>query len=170
MAARCQFRPVARLVYVVDRRDLGSWLRGPDATSGSASTFPGERLGRPQAGQRSIARPGRRFLSLMIDWVLCLVIARGLFGPEALQPNGSLSVVGILVIENVVLVATAGATLGQRVVGVQVERLDGGRVRPLGTVVRAVLLGLGFPALTMLWENDRRGLHDVASGSLVALR
>ena len=155
---------------MVDRRDLGSWLQGPDATSGPDSAYPGERLGRPETGPGSLARPGRRFGSLVIDWALCLLIARGFFGPEALQPNGSLSVVGVLVVVNLVLVGTAGATVGQRLLGVQVERVDGGRPGLTKSLIRAVLLGLGIPPLTMFWERDRRGLHDLLSQTLVALR
>jgi uncharacterized RDD family membrane protein YckC len=154
---------------VVDRRDLGSWLQGPDASSEPGSTFPGERLGRPESGPGSLAGPGRRLLGLVIDWALCLIIARGFLGAEALRPNGSLSIVVILVIENVLLIGTAGATLGQRLVGVRVERVDGSRPGLIRAVVRAVLLGLGFPVLTLLWERDRRGLHDLVSGSLVAI-
>ncbi len=114
-----------------------------------------------------MARPGRRLLGVLIDWVLCLVIARGLFGPEAW---GSLIPVGVLVVENLLLVGGAGATLGQRLVDTRVERLDGGRLGLLGTAIRAVLLGFGFPAFTLVWEQDRRGLHDLLSGSLVARR
>ena len=154
----------------MDRRDLGSWLQGPDATSEPDSGYPGERLGRPETGPRSLARPGRRLASLLIDWALCLLIARGFFGPEALQANGSLSVVGVLVVVNLVLVGTAGATAGQRLVGVQVERLDGGRPGLLKALIRAVLLGLAIPALTLIWERDRRGLHDLASQTVVTLR
>jgi uncharacterized RDD family membrane protein YckC len=154
----------------VDRSDLGSWLQGRGPASGPGSTFPGERLGRPESGPRSIAGTGRRLLALIIDWLLCLLIARGIFGPEALHANGSLVPVGVLVVENLLLVGGAGATLGMRLVGVQVERVDGRRLGLLGTAIRSVLLGLGFPALSMLWEPDRRGLHELLSGSLVALR
>lgn len=155
---------------MVDRRDIGSWLQGPDATSEPESSYPGERLGRPETGTGSLARPGRRLASLLIDWAFCLLIARGFFGPEALQPNGSLSVVGVLVVVNLLLVGTAGATAGQRLVGVQVERVGGGPPGLLKALIRAVLLGLGFPALTLLWERDRRGLHDLLSQTLVAVR
>ena len=102
--------------------------------------------------------------------MLCLVIARGFFGRESLHAVGSLLPVGILVIENLLLVSTAGATVGQRLVGIQVERVDGHRLGLLGAAVRAVLLGLGFPAITLLWEPDDRGLHDLLSGSLVSIR
>jgi uncharacterized RDD family membrane protein YckC len=93
-----------------------------------------------------------------------------LFGQEALQPNGSLTVVGVLVVVNLLLVGTAGATAGQRMVGVQVERLDGNRPGLLKALIRALLLGLAVPALTLIWERDRRGLHDVASQTVVANR
>jgi uncharacterized RDD family membrane protein YckC len=158
------------LVPVVDRRDLGSWLQGPDAWSGPESAYPGERLARPQTGTGAVAGIGRRCAALLIDWLLCLLIARGFLGPEALQPNGSLSVVGVLVVVNLLLVGTAGATAGQRMFGIQVERLDGSRPGLLKALIRAVLLGLAVPAITALWESDRRGLHDLASGTLVTVR
>jgi RDD family len=152
---------------VVDRSDLGSWMSGPDALP---SAFPGERLGRPEAGPGSIASTGRRLGALVIDWILCLVIARGFFGPGALEPNGSLLPVAVLVVENLLLVATAGATLGQRLTGARVETVAGARPGPGASAVRAVLLGLGVPALTLLWERDRRGLHELLSGTLAARR
>jgi len=155
---------------VVDRRDLGSWLQGPDPSSGAESAYPGQRLGRPESGPGSRAGIGRRLAALLIDWAFCLLIARGFFGPEALQPNGSLSVTGVLVIVNLLLVGTAGATAGQRLLGIQVERLDGGRPGLGRALVRAVLLGLAVPAVTALWEKDRRGLHDLLSGTLVTNR
>ncbi len=155
---------------MVDRRDLGSWLQGPEAFSEPDSAFPGERLGRPESGSHSLARPGRRLASLLIDWMLCLLIARGFIGPDALLPNGSLSVVGILVLVNWLLIGTAGATVGQRLVGVQVERLDGAPPGLVKALIRAVLLGLAVPALTLIWEQDRRGLHDLLSQTVVAVR
>jgi uncharacterized RDD family membrane protein YckC len=166
-----RIQAVVTLVDVaLDRRDLGSWLPGPDPSGASGSNFPGERLGRPEHGPRSLAGPGRRFCALLIDWVICLVIARGFFGPEALRSNGSLVVIGVLVIENLLLVPAAGATIGLRVVGLQVERVDGARIGVGWAAVRAVLIGLALPAVTMLWEPDRRGLQDVLSGSVVAFR
>jgi uncharacterized RDD family membrane protein YckC len=117
-----------------------------------------------------VAGTGRRLAALLLDWICCLLIARGFFGPEALQPNGSLSVVGVLVVVNTLLIGTAGATAGQRLLGMQVERVDGSRPGLLKALIRAVLLGLAVPAITALWESDRRGLHDLLSGTLVANR
>jgi uncharacterized RDD family membrane protein YckC len=155
---------------MVDRRDLGSWLQGPGTSSGPDSAYPGERLTRPESGPGSIAGIGRRLAALVIDWVLCMLIARGFFGPEALQPNGSLSVTGVFMVVNLVLVSTAGATAGQRLLGLQVERLDGSKPGFGSALIRAFLLGLAVPAITALWERDRRGLHDLAAGTLVATR
>jgi uncharacterized RDD family membrane protein YckC len=153
----------------VDRRDLGSWLEGPTPES-DPDAYPGRRLGRPETGPGAIARPGRRFLALLVDWLLCLLIARGLLGPDAFQKYGSLIPVGVLVLENWLLVGTAGATIGQRVVGVQVERLDGAKPGPGPALIRAVALGVLIPAITLLWNRDHRGLHEVWSGTVVAVR
>lgn len=154
----------------MDRRDLGSWLQGPGSAPEPGSTYPGERLARPPSGPRSVAGTGRRVAAVLIDWAFCLLIARGFFGPEALEPNGSLSVTAVLVLVNLLLIGTAGATVGQRLLGIQVERVDGGPPGLPKALVRAVLLGLALPTLTLLWERDRRGLHDLAAGTLVAVR
>ena len=153
---------------MVDRRDVGSWIEGPEAVTG-VSGYPGERLDRPEQGPGALARPGRRFASVLIDWVICLVIARAFFSGQVVGGTaGSFIPVGILLVENVLLVGTAGYTVGQRVLGVHVERVVGGG--PLGLLrglVRGVLLVLVIPPLTMGWDVDRRGLHDLISGSVV---
>lgn len=151
----------------MDRRDLGSWWQGPGAPPGSDSAYPGERLGRPEGGRGSIAAVGRRLGSLVVDWLLCLVITAGFSHGRAIH---GLWPVLVLVVENILLVGTAGSTLGQAVFGVRVESVDGSRPAPLPVVIRAVLLGLGVPALTLLWQQDRRGLHELASSTLVARR
>jgi uncharacterized RDD family membrane protein YckC len=144
-------------------------LQGPEAVTG-VSGYPGERLGRPESGRGSLARPGRRFFSVLIDWVICLVIARGFFGDEVVAGAvGSLIPVGVLLVENLLLVSTAGYTIGQRVMGVRVQRVDGtdGPIGLLRGLIRSVLLVLVVPPLTMGWDVDRRGMHDLLSSSLV---
>ncbi|NKX50179.1 RDD family protein, partial [Arthrobacter deserti] len=61
---------------VVDRRDLASWREGPQTPAGQ---WPGRRLGLPQTGPDSIARPGRRVAALCIDWAMSYLIAIWLF-------------------------------------------------------------------------------------------
>ena len=80
------YRPMPAWLGIAGIVRLGPWLtarmlapgsrprRGPPARSG-----PGQRLGLPEHGPDSIARFGRRLCGIIIDWVIALVIARGLF-------------------------------------------------------------------------------------------
>jgi len=52
-----------------------------------------------------------------------------------------------------------------RLCGIAVMRLDGGRVTLPAVVVRTFLLLLFVPAV--IYDRDRRGLHDKAAGSVV---
>ena len=147
---------------MVDRRGIGSWLEGPSAASGVDHGPPGLRLGLPAEGPGSVAGFGRRALALAVDWVLALVIANGL-----LRGWGSPSLVPLLVllVENVLLVGTAGYTVGHRLLGLRVTTLTG---RPPGLVkalVRSLLLILAVPPL--IWDRDQRGLHDKAAGTVL---
>jgi uncharacterized RDD family membrane protein YckC len=148
---------------VIGRRDVASWIEGPNEASDTPSRFPGERLGRPERGPGSLARPGRRLLGILIDWILSLLIAGALLRPAGLGTFGPLLV---LFLEHAVLVGTAGGTIGHRLVGVRVESLDGARPAPTQALIRSLLLVLAVPAL--IWDRDQRGLHDKAAGALVA--
>ncbi|MFI7589529.1 RDD family protein [Spongisporangium articulatum] len=138
-----------------------------ESETGLSGYVPGADLGRPAEGPGSVARPGRRLLSLVIDWAVCLLIARGLFQASPSDPAGSLVPVLVLVVENALLIPTAGATLGQRLAGVQTERVDGGRLGLGVGLVRAVLLALVVPPFTLIWQRDLRGAHDLAAGAVV---
>ena len=143
---------------MAERKDTGSWLDGPRAVSGAELGYPGERLGRPETGYGSIARFGRRLLGLFVDWIGCLAVAR-LIGPEPSVP------LLVLFVEQTLLVGTAGFSVGQRLVGLRVVRVDG---RPAGlgrAALRALLLCLAIPAL--IWDRDQRGLHDRLAGTLI---
>ncbi len=155
---------------MVDRKDIGSWLEGPGARTGTSSAYPGERLGLPREGAGSLGRVGRRVVGVLIDWTLCQLIARALFGvplPFAGVATGgqSATILGLFALENLLLVGTLGSTLGHRVVGLHVRSMDGRAARPLQTLVRTVLLCLFLPA--MFWDRDGRGLHDKAAGTLI---
>jgi uncharacterized RDD family membrane protein YckC len=145
---------------VVDRRDLGSWLEGPGRPS--EDDYPGRRLGRPEQGSRSVARVGRRLLGVVIDWGLSLLIARGLLH------GGSWTTLAVFLLEQALLVGTAGASIGQRVADLRVETVAGGAAGPIRAAVRAVLLCLVVPAL--IWDRDQRGLHDKAAGTVLVRR
>lgn len=137
---------------------------------GPASGYPGQRFGLPEDGVGAMARMPRRFLALLIDWAICQLIAFALFdagwgagGATALIP------LAIFVVENVLLVSTIGTTIGHRVCGLQVVRVEApGRRLPPGLrsgAIRSVLLALVVPAI--VWNSDGRGFHDQMAKTLI---
>ncbi|MDQ0924003.1 putative RDD family membrane protein YckC [Pseudarthrobacter sp. W1I19] len=145
---------------MVDRKDLGSWLTGPD-TSG-ISRYPGERLGLPESGPGSIARAGRRIVALMIDWGIALLISNFAFGGDAWAN------LAIFAVEQILLVGTLGYSIGHRAMGIHVVRPGGGAPGPLAALVRSLLLCLVIPAV--IFDPDHRGLHDKAMNTLLLRR
>lgn len=145
---------------MVDRKDIGSWLSGPD-TSG-ISKYPGERLGLPESGPGSIARAGRRIVAIMVDWGIAMLISNAAFGGD------SWATLAVFAAEQMLLVGTLGYSIGHRLVGIHVVRLGGGPAGPLAGAVRAVLLCLVIPAV--IFDPDHRGLHDKAMNTILVRR
>jgi uncharacterized RDD family membrane protein YckC len=56
-------------------------------------------------------------------------------------------------------------SFGQRLLGLRVVRVDGGRLGLPRIVLRTLLLCLVIPAV--IWDSHGRGLHDRAAGSIV---
>lgn len=109
---------------------------------------------------------GRRVLALLIDWVLSLVIAIGLFRmPVGGHGGSSFLPLAILFVESTVLVGTLGHTIGHRVMGLRVELVDGHPLRVVGAALRTMLMIMVVPPL--VWDGDGRGLHDKAVGSVI---
>lgn len=122
-------------------------------------------------GVGAVAPFGRRVLALLADWMLCQLIATALFGMEWGQVGGTEAFYPLLLllVENTVLVATLGTTVGHRLLGIRVADTRGvaqGVPPSLGrSLVRALLLCLFVPALIM--DAHGRGLHDRAAGTVV---
>lgn len=98
-------------------------------------------------------------MALLIDWLLCYLIASALFD------SNQWAILGTFAIEQMVLVATLGYSIGHRILGIQVQKLDGGPAGPLAAVVRTLLLCLLIPAV--VFDADQRGLHDRAMGTIL---
>ncbi|MGG5172844.1 RDD family protein [Pseudarthrobacter sp. J1738] len=145
---------------MVNRRDLGSWLEGPDTSA--ISKYPGARLGLPESGPGSMARAGRRILAIVIDWTLCLLISNVFFGGD------SWATLAIFAIEQAILVGTLGYSIGHRITGIHVVRPGGAPAGPLAGLVRSVLLCLVIPAV--IFDPDQRGLHDKAMNTVLIRR
>ncbi|MFD1212493.1 RDD family protein [Arthrobacter sp. GCM10027362] len=144
---------------MVDRKDLASWLQGPPSQPGQ---WPGRRLGLPEGGSGSIARPGRRLAALCIDWGMSYLIAWFLFGGNE---GNEFLIMAVFAAEQILLVGTLGYSFGHRLLGLHLRRLNGGAPGPLAAVVRTLLLCLVIPAL--IFDADQRGLHDRAIGTVL---
>jgi uncharacterized RDD family membrane protein YckC len=132
--------------------------------------FPGQDFGLPEFGPGSIAGWSRRFGALLIDWLLCSVVTVAFFyHPQAGHTATVLSqprlwTPAVFGVEDFLLTALTGFTIGKRLLGVRVVRLDG---RPVGlwALPRTALLMLVIPAIMM--DRDLRGFHDKAAGTAV---
>lgn len=151
---------------MVDRRDVASWLQGPGSRTRAPGDYPGQRLGLPESGPGSIGRFGRRLVAVFVDWTLCQLLAFLLFrvtlgegGPASFVP------LALFAVENVLLVATLGFTVGHRLVGLAVFSINGRRASLVQVLLRTLLLCLAVPAL--IWDRDGRGLHDKAAGTMI---
>jgi uncharacterized RDD family membrane protein YckC len=138
--------------------------QAPGTSAGGASGYPGQRFGLPQSGPRSVAGVARRLGSLMIDWVMAALIALAVLGDKN-QANVQYLTLAIFAGEIWLLTALTGFTVGKRLLGMRVVRLDGQPVGFFRSLIRTVLFLLVVPALVL--DADLRGLHDKAAGTIV---
>ena len=109
---------------------------------------------------------GRRAGAIVIDWaastLLSLVIFRGAtYG----SPESSFGILGIFAVEVIVLTWLTTASFGQRIVGICVLTVYGGRLSLWRVALRTLLICLVIPAV--VYDSDGRGLHDRIVGSRV---
>jgi uncharacterized RDD family membrane protein YckC len=136
----------------------------------AASAYPGQRLGLPADGPGSSATWGRRFAALLVDWLASLLVATGATGGAALTSHGWEAWVPMLVflIEATVLTPLAGGSFGQVLLGVAVLHLDRRPLSLLAALVRTLLVCVVVPPL--IYNVDRRGLHDLGTASMAVRR
>jgi len=104
----------------------------------------------------------RRFGALMIDWLMCLLVAAVFADPRrvAWPP------VAILILEYAFFVGLFAQTPGMRITGLRcVSVADGRPVGIVNALLRGVLLAVAVPALIM--DDRRRGLHDRVAGTIM---
>ncbi|MBP1241771.1 putative RDD family membrane protein YckC [Frigoribacterium sp. PvP120] len=136
----------------------------PAAPSGQGGSdgrqeWPGQRLGLPREGPRSIARLGRRVGGLVIDWALASVVAYAFFGGEGL------AITAVFVVVQVLFLVTLGGTPGHLALGMRLVPMRGGAVGLWRPLVRTLLVALVVPAV--VWDLDQRGLHDRIAGTVL---
>ena len=120
----------------------------------------------------SAAPMGRRLPALIVDWLLCALIASSLTGhvlfggaTDKHYFASQYATLGLFVLEVYLLTAVSGLTVGKRLFRIRAISTDG---RPPGfkwAAVRTMLLLFVIPAC--ITDRDLRGLHDRAADTIV---
>ena len=126
------------------------------------SKWPGERLGLPESGARSVGRIGRRFAAIAIDWAIASLLSLLVPGEGSAQ---ALATLGIFALMQVVFIPTLGGSIGHRLMGMRVVPITGGWVGWWRPAVRTLLILLVIPVL--VWDSDQRGFHDKIAGTVL---
>jgi hypothetical protein len=152
-------------------REIGSWLSGPEPVNPDGGAgWPGQALGLPETGPRSLARMGRRFLALLIDWLIAYGLAAlGMTMGIVSIATLSTTVLVVWFVLGVLSVRLFGFTPGQYALGLMVVPVDNrqhvGSGRAIG---RGLLLSLVIPGL--FTDADGRGLQDRLTATAVVRR
>ena len=102
---------------------------------------------------------GRRIAALFVDWLLCLLITM------SFSRHAEYLTIAVFAAEVWVLTALTGFTVGKRLLGIRVARLDGKPVGFVWAFVRTLLLLT--VVLPLVSDGDLRGLHDRAANTVV---
>ena len=119
----------------------------------------------------SVAPMGRRLLALVIDWLLCYVIASSIVRhnvftvTDAHYQDANLLALLIFAVEVYLLTAISGLTVGKRLLGIRTIRTNGSAPGFKWAALRTALLLCVIPAC--LSDRDLRGLHDRAADTIV---
>ncbi|QNE21978.1 RDD family protein [Kribbella qitaiheensis] len=150
------------------------------AESGAGPTeefrYAGSRLGLPEDGPGSVAGWGRRVAALFVDWLIAGLIASAVTGKPMWAGGNDYNTAQLIAFfaMSAILSGLGGATIGHRLLGLRVVRTQPGgtgyaaQVGLLGGAIRAFLLCLIIPAV--VYDRDRRGLHDKAANTVVVRR
>ncbi|HEU4946643.1 MAG TPA: RDD family protein [Kribbella sp.] len=138
--------------------------------------YPGNRLGLPAGGPGSVAGWGRRILALFVDWLVAGLIASAVTSKPLWAGGNDLNTAQLVIFfaMTAVLTGLVGSTIGHRLCGLRVIRIQPGgtgyaaQVGLFGGAIRALLICLLIPP--MVYDRDRRGLHDRAAGTVIVLR
>lgn len=142
---------------------LSAASSGPDDSPSDQEYYPGEDLGLPKTGRGSVSGLGRRLGAIFVDWLLCTFIVVALIRPH--EADVELWTLLIFAAQDFVLTSLTGFTVGKRLFGVRVVKLDGTWVGPIWGLLRTV--ALLTVVLPLVVNRDQRGLHDRASNTIV---
>lgn len=114
-----------------------------------------------------LATFGQRFAALLVDWLLCLLLANGLIAIKVL-PDLEYPIWPsvVLVLYYAVFIGFFTQTVGMRLA--KIHCVNAAEGTPIGlprALLRGLLVSLVIPILTAFSDPHRRGLHDKLSGS-----
>ncbi|MEV6847632.1 RDD family protein [Actinoplanes sp. NPDC051411] len=131
-----------------------------------AASTPGPTPGAADLAPTETAGFGRRLGALLIDWVLCTLVASLLVDDLRANPWPQL---GVFILVNAFFVGLFGQTPGMWPARIRcISVVDGGAIGLPRAIIRAVLLALVIPAV--ISDGDGRGLHDRAARSIMVRR
>jgi uncharacterized RDD family membrane protein YckC len=135
-----------------------------------AEGYPGQRLGLPETGRGSLASWRARIAALLVDWAVSMAVAVLVFGRGVLTESDwhAWMILVVFFVESGTGTLLLGGSVGQLLARIAVVRLDREPLGPLRAYGRALLVCLVLPALVI--GADRRGLHDLAAGTVVINR
>jgi uncharacterized RDD family membrane protein YckC len=139
--------------------------QGPDP---SGPPYAGARLGLPFSGPGAVAAWGRRIVALFVDWFGASLVVAIIAGGTSPWTPGSLAQLwplGAWALLVTLSTGLTGASPGQHLLNMRVIRLDRQPVGLWNALIRTLLIALVVPPLVA--DNDRRGWHDLAVGTVV---
>lgn len=128
----------------------------------SEAYWPGKRLGLPASGPRSVARPGRRILALLIDWGAAVLVSVAFFRYDGW------ATLAVFAVAQIVFLLTVNGSIGHLLLGMRVVPLRGGYLGLWRPFARTALLCVVIPAV--IWDRDQRGMHDRLPGTVLVRR
>lgn len=113
--------------------------------------------------QAQTASFSRRLVAICLDWAGASLISAGFFGYD------SVATLIIYAAMQILLVGLLGFSIGHRIMGLRVIRLDGLPIGLWRAFVRTILIILVIPAF--IWSTeDGRGLQDKAARTAIVRR
>ena len=126
--------------------------------------WPGEPLGLPESGPRSVARFGRRLIAILLDWAIAYGLSWLFFRMKDGTTNPWINL-GIFALLQVIFLLFFNGSIGHLMLRLRLVPVSGGALAPWRPLLRTLLLCLAVPAL--IWDRDQRGLHDRAGGTVL---
>jgi uncharacterized RDD family membrane protein YckC len=138
------------------------------STPGEPERWPGQDLGLPAEGPRSVGRLGRRVLALAIDWAAATALSLAITRPASMLDSDPWVTLAVFAAMQIVFLPVLSGSFGHLCVGLRVVPVRPAWIGIVRPIVRTVLIVLVIPAV--IWDRDQRGLHDRAAGTVLVRR